>query len=142
MNIVTISDLHCGCRLGLLPPEPVQLAHGLETKQNRLQKKLWRIWMEYWEWVHRNFADEECVLVVNGDAIDGDHHGSKKRIHASVPRQRKAESVVSRLCGETRKGIGVIIHVPKTPGRPQGQRASPRGEEGRRRAGRASGAVA
>ena len=50
-NLIVISDLHCGCRLGLCPPE-VQLDDAAIYKHTPLQADIWKRWEEFWnEWV-------------------------------------------------------------------------------------------
>jgi len=80
-NIIVISDTHCGCKLGLHPSGPVILDEGTPSNPSRLQRKLWSIWREFWdEWVPRVTRGEPYDLVVNGDALDGVHHGSVTQI--------------------------------------------------------------
>lgn len=79
-NIICVSDLHCGCQLGLCPPN-VKLDSGGKYSASDLQKKVWTMWKYFWkEWVPVATKGEPFVLVVNGDAIDGNHHGSTTQI--------------------------------------------------------------
>lgn len=80
-NIIVVSDPHCGCRLGLHPADPVMLDEGKPSHPSRLQLKVWGIWREFWdEWVPRVTRGEPWDMVVNGDALDGVHHGSVTQI--------------------------------------------------------------
>lgn len=84
-TIVTLSDTHCGSTLGLLKPGFTTL-EGNEIGLNPLQAWLWECWTAAMERLPRKFD----VLVINGDVIDGNHHGTKEiispeeRDHASL----------------------------------------------------------
>lgn len=76
-NIVVVSDLHVGCRMALCHPDGGAMDGGGTYKPSRIQLKLWAIWREFWdEWVPSVTHGEPYCVVVNGDAIDGDHHRS------------------------------------------------------------------
>ena len=40
-QVVVVSDIHCGCRLGLCPKEGVALDDGGLYMPSRIQKKVW-----------------------------------------------------------------------------------------------------
>jgi len=75
-NLVVISDLHCGCQLGLCPPEGVRLDEGGSYIPNSVQLAIWGHWEEFWKWVRQTTKREPFTVVVNGDALDGVHHNS------------------------------------------------------------------
>jgi hypothetical protein len=76
-NIVVVSDLHVGCRLGLIHPDGAELDDGGVYKPSRFQLKLWDIWQDFWcSWVPQVTHGEPFTVVCNGDCIDGVHHGS------------------------------------------------------------------
>lgn len=76
-NIIIISDLHCGCQMGLMRPDGAHLDGGGHVEPSDLQKKVWEIWLYFWnKQVPRWVKGEEYDVVVNGDVIDGSHHGS------------------------------------------------------------------
>jgi len=80
-NLVVVSDLHCGCRAGLCPPDAVQLDGGGTYAAGEGQVMLWAAWREFWdEWVPEVTKGEPFAVVVNGDALDGTHHGSKTQV--------------------------------------------------------------
>ena len=86
-NIICISDIHAGCQLALCPPK-VSLDNGGFYYPSRLQKKLWAMWREFWdEWVPMATKEEDFILVVNGDAIDGVHHNSVTQISHNITDQ-------------------------------------------------------
>ncbi|GAF68288.1 unnamed protein product, partial [marine sediment metagenome] len=76
-NLIVVSDLHCGCRLGLCHPKGVYLDDGGTYLPSKIQKKVWKWWREFWdEWVPTITRGEPWDLVVNGDALDGVHHNN------------------------------------------------------------------
>jgi len=86
-NIVVISDSHCGCQLGLCPPE-VKLDNGGTYQHSSLQKKVWDMWEYFWgNWVPMVTRNEPFILVHNGDVIDGSHHGSVTQITQNITDQ-------------------------------------------------------
>jgi len=48
-NLVVVSDTHCGCRLGLCPPGGVFMDEGGMYKPSKLQRKIWKMWREFWD---------------------------------------------------------------------------------------------
>lgn len=88
-NLVVISDEHCGCRLGLCPPE-VLLDDGAIYKQTPLQAEIWKRWMEFWDdWVPMVTREEPFVVVNNGDAIDGRHHKAVTQVSQNLTDQAR-----------------------------------------------------
>jgi hypothetical protein len=93
-NIVVISDTHCGCRLGLCPPSVTLDDGGIYTPSS-LQKKVWALWLEFWhEWVPRVTRGEPWDLVMNGDALDGVHHGATTQISQNL----KDQATIAEMC--------------------------------------------
>lgn len=87
-NIVVVSDLHCGCRLGLCPGEGVDLDDGGRYEPSPIQRKVWGYWREFFDvWVPQVTRGEPYALVVNGDAIDGVHHRSVTQISHNIQDQ-------------------------------------------------------
>lgn len=82
-RIVVVSDLHAGCRMGLCPKGGVQLDDGGVYEPSQLQLKVWQMWEHFWD----KFVPEHCpkgfTLVVNGDAIEGSHHGATTSVSAN-----------------------------------------------------------
>ena len=79
-NIVVISDMHAGCRYALCPPE-VNLDHAGKYIASDYQKILYEKWIEFWgDWIPKTTKKKDYILVINGDAIDGSHHGAKTQI--------------------------------------------------------------
>ena len=87
-NVIVVSDMHCGCRLGLCPPSGITLDDGGEYRSSKVQRKLWEMWREFWdEWVPEVTHNEPYCVVVNGDCVDGVHHGSTTQISQNLKDQ-------------------------------------------------------
>lgn len=97
-NVIVISDLHCGCRLGLCPPE-VQLDDGGIYQSSDAQKMVYDFWLYFWNtWVKQVTKGEDYAIVLNGDAIDGNHHNSTTQISHNITDQvRIAQAVLSPI---------------------------------------------
>lgn len=95
-NIVAISDLHCGCQVGLCPPV-VHLDEGGEYHASDHQKVVWGWWEEFWnEWVPHVCHNEPYVVITNGDVCDGTHHGSVTQITHNIKDQKNIAIEVLR----------------------------------------------
>lgn len=98
-NLVVVSDLHCGCRLGLCPPEGAKLDDGGTYKPSAFQKKVWKYWRCFWdEFVPEATKGEPYAIVVNGDAREGIHHRSTTPIsHNEEDQEEIAYQVMKPL---------------------------------------------
>lgn len=96
-NIVCFSDTHSGCKLALCPPEGVDLDDGGRYMPSRFQKKMWALWLEFWdEWVPAATKGEPFTVVMNGDALEGVHHGSTTQItHNLMDQGRIAKRILA-----------------------------------------------
>ncbi len=91
-NLLVISDTHCGCQLGLCPPEFdfALLDEGGGYRLSRMQEVLWSWWLEMQtEWVPRVTKGEPFILLHNGDVVDGVHHNSTTQITHNIGDQAK-----------------------------------------------------
>lgn len=72
------SDLHCGSTIGLCPPDGVELDDGGIYQPSEAQRWLWERWRAGWDHVAQIVKREkaEFNFLVNGDATDGNHHGT------------------------------------------------------------------
>jgi len=113
---IVVSDLHCGSTLGLCPPEGHTLDDGGCYKPSVLQKNIWGIWEEFWgEWVPRVTKKEPWDLVVNGDAIDGDHHRTPTIISTNLHDQfRAAKQCLAPVVKMCKDSGGKYHHVRGT----------------------------
>ena len=115
-NLVVISDTHCGCRLGLVPPGRIRLDNGGTYQASEFQEKMWLLWREFWDaWVPEVTRGEPYDLVHNGDAIDGVHHGSTTQISHDFEDQLSiAEAVLRPEVEACRASGGTYFHVRGT----------------------------
>ncbi len=119
-NIVVVSDLHCGCQLGLCPPGGARLDEGGQYQPNKLQRKLWTIWHKFWrEFVPAATKGEPYAVVVNGDSIDGSHHNSTHQITHNLEDQSQIAYEVLRPIADLCNGRffmvrGTEAHVGKS----------------------------
>lgn len=80
-NVVIVSDTHCGCRLALCPPEGLPVDDGGVYAPSDFQRAIWGHWREFWdEFVPSVVHGEDFAVVVNGDAVEGNHHRSTTQI--------------------------------------------------------------
>lgn len=118
-QVVVVSDLHCGCRMGLCPPAgQVSLDEGGGYTPSKLQQKVWAYWEEFWgEWVPRVTRGEPWALVVNGDGIEGVHHGQNTNASNNITDQIRIAKTV--LQPQVKKAValfyvrGTEVHVGK-----------------------------
>ena len=71
-NIVVISDTHFGSTVAL--SQGHEMDDGGQYRPSKLQRKLWLLWKDFWEWTYRHLDGEPFILVHNGDLVDGVHH--------------------------------------------------------------------
>lgn len=76
-HILAISDLHCGSTVGLCPPD-FKMVKGGTYGLNRSQQWLWVKWTKLIADAIASFHGKPFALVVNGDLIDGNHHGTQE----------------------------------------------------------------
>jgi len=89
-NLVVISDLHSGCQFGLCPPNQVRLDGGGHYLPNQYQLKIWDYWQFFWNtWLTDKevLHNEPFAVVLNGDALDGVHHGAKTQVSQNIADQ-------------------------------------------------------
>jgi hypothetical protein len=105
-NLIVISDIHAGCQLGLCPPNGVVLDEGGRYKPNRVQRKVWEYWRYFWDvWVPVVTRGEDFAVVLNGDALDGRHHGSTHQISQNLTDQKKiAYEMLAPVAGLAKNG--------------------------------------
>ena len=86
---VIVSDLHCGSDVALAPPSIESRAGNITTHgKNIHQAWLWNCWLSMGVQVEAITSNEPAVLIVNGDAIEGEHHRNNKELtEQEEPRQ-------------------------------------------------------
>ena len=115
-TLIVISDTHCGCRVGLFPPEPMRVDGGGQYVPSDFQLKMWSLWRSFWdEWVPEVTKKEPYDIVHNGDAIDGVHHRSTTQISQNIEDQRRiAERCLEREVERCQKKGGTYYHIRGT----------------------------
>ena len=112
--VIAISDLHCGCQMGLCPPGGFLLDSGGKYKLSRTQKQSWTWWREFWgDWVPTVTSGRPYAIVLNGDAMDGRHHGSTTQISQNLADQQKIADAVLRPVINCKKVIA-YYHIRGT----------------------------
>lgn len=113
---IVVSDTHCASTLGLCPPQGHKLDDGGWYKPSKLQIKVWRIWEELWnEWVPKVTKGEPYDLIINGDAIDGDHHSTTTIISRNLHDQFKAaKDCLGPMVERAIRSGGRLYHVRGT----------------------------
>ncbi len=79
VKIAVVNDTHCLSRVALCPPHEISLSEGGYYGPSKSQKWLWQCWEEYWQKVADTPADE-LLIVSNGDAVEGFHHGNNQLV--------------------------------------------------------------
>jgi len=86
-NLVVISDTHCGCQLALCPSK-IRLDNGGTYHASRFQTEILTCWNYFWtQWVPQVTRGEPFAVVLNGDAMDGRHHGATTPISQNLSDQ-------------------------------------------------------
>jgi hypothetical protein len=80
---VVVSDLHCGSSVGLWP-EGCEVSYGniINLGNNLHQRWLWECWQDGTRKAIEHFGKDPFVLIVNGDCIEGRHHGTSEIVAA------------------------------------------------------------
>lgn len=88
-RIVVIGDTHCGSTTGLLPPG-CSTTEGIALGLNAHQQWIWARWLDFTEkFVPEHCGTEPFALVINGDLIDGIHHGTMQVVSPDISDQFK-----------------------------------------------------
>lgn len=117
---VVVSDLHCGCQVGLCPESGVKLDEGGTYLPNDGQLQLWKWWNEFWDDFVPEFTNKQPYgVIVNGDALDGVHHGTTSQISHNLTDQgliakQVLEPIVEKCKGEFYMVRGTEAHVGKS----------------------------
>ena len=79
--LAVVSDIHAGSTVGLCGEDPVELDNGGTYAPSLAQRWLHQCWKDFWERVGLACAPNHWLgVLVNGDAFDGDHHGTAEII--------------------------------------------------------------
>ena len=119
-SCVCVSDTHCGCRLALMGRDPIPLDDGGTYSPSKYQIILADRWEEFWdrfvpEWIPNG---EPFCCVLNGDGVEGVHHGTTSTISNNLSDQSKIAARLLRPIVERCEGRfywirGTEAHVGK-----------------------------
>lgn len=131
--IGAFGDTHCGSTIGLCPPTGVELDDGGTYLPSLAQRWIWDCWVAGWQHVaniverERRIANDDVDLgiVCNGDATDGNHHGTTQilspaegaHIKCAVESFREPIKLKPRWAWMVR---GTEAHVGKSAGLEEG----------------------
>lgn len=105
--VVVLSDLHAGSTKGLLPPDFVTL-EAQEVGQNPIQQWLWDCWRRANDFIDATVGRDPWALVLNGDLIEGIHHGTKEIISPEVADHRRAGMEILRPLAKRAAKVFVV----------------------------------
>lgn len=87
--VAVLSDIHAGSTKGLFPPG-FETLEGQKVEQNVFQVWLWECWLRANAFLEETLDGAPFALVLNGDLIEGVHHGTKEIISPEVADHRLA----------------------------------------------------
>ncbi len=105
--VVVVADVHAGSTKGLLPPDFINLEDS-PIAQNPMQRWLWECWLRGLAFIGETLDGAPYGLVLNGDLIEGVHHGTKEIISPEVGDHKKAAVEVLRPLAEGAKKTFVV----------------------------------
>ena len=93
--IAVVSDIHAGSTVALCP-DSVSLDDGGNYHASKAQQWLWQCWLEYWACVAEMQVKSmgRLIAVFNGDAVEGDHHGTTQILSGNP----NAQAAVLNAC--------------------------------------------
>ena len=103
---LVISDLHVGSTTAVIPRGFVT-AEGNKIGLNSVQEFLARCWDDFERWAIGQLEGSNYALILNGDLIDGDHHGTKQIW--SKDTQDQVAACVKLLANLTRRASRVYV---------------------------------
>jgi hypothetical protein len=97
LDVVVLSDLHCGDNFGLYPLDvPLLLDEGSGHVPGHSQSLLWGHHVEFRQWALEVTDGRPFYLIANGDCMDGVHHGTVTQFTHNLKDQRKVAAAVLR----------------------------------------------
>lgn len=89
--IAVTSDQHCGSSVALCPDE-IALDDGATYQSSKAQRWLFDCWRKYWAEVERVCNVEKVDrfgVLMNGDMVEGNHHGTTQILTGNLEAQSK-----------------------------------------------------
>ena len=93
VGLVVVSDLHCGGSTALWPPDgELESGNVVTFGKNVHQAWLWEVWLNTIQTAKEHFGKDPFVVVVNGDVMDGAHHGNTE-LNAAIEADHMAAAI-------------------------------------------------
>ena len=97
--VAVVSDLHINSTIGLCPLNGVSLDDGGTYRPSKEQRWLGRCWSDFWDRAQA-LGGDRLHVVINGDAVDGDHHDTPAIVTRNMETQvRMALAVLEPSAG-------------------------------------------
>ena len=87
--IALCADTHCGSSLGLIKPGGLNLHDGGTFQPSLLQRKIWEVWDESWHKIAQARKGRRLIIVHNGDATEGLHHGTTQVVSSRMDEHKQ-----------------------------------------------------
>jgi hypothetical protein len=101
VGAVVVSDLHVGGTTALWPPNgELESGNVVGFGKNEHQRWLWGVWQDTIATAKRHFGGDRFALILNGDLMDGSHHGNKELCAAIESDHMEAAIVCLRPLAE------------------------------------------
>lgn len=117
-HALVFSDPHLGCKMGLCPPQGVELDGGGWYHPSLFQNKVYDRFLAFLEWSYDRMAGEDHIFVLVGDAFEGLHHRATTPISHNMADQERLGLEVLRPIFEkaVRRFViaGTETHVGKS----------------------------
>ena len=94
--LANVSDLHVGSTVALCPPEGIGLEDGGRYIPSKAQEWVYERWVSFWEDFWRTSPKWPHVVVMNGEAIDGDHHQTTQIVGSNILMMEEAATKLLR----------------------------------------------
>lgn len=112
--VTIVSDLHVGSSTGLCPSTGMTLDDGGAYLPSDAQREVFRVWKRFFE-AAKAIKARKRFLVVNGDIIDGAHHGTVALATNNIQSQEDAAVEILKPATETYSRVfvtrGTEAHV-------------------------------
>ena len=122
-NAIVVSDLHCGCQMGLYPGNAkLRRDAGGMYLPSPLQGKVWGYWNTFWnQWVPDVTKGEPYCVIVNGDSTDGRHHGATHQITHNLAHQARIARAILQPIVEKCEGRFYMVRGTEAHVGPSGE---------------------
>lgn len=111
--LVVIADLHAGSSVAAYPP--TSISDGMSVGHGVIQEWLWEQWQRARAWLSDLTGSDAYSVVLNGDLIEGLHHGTAQVISPQVKYHVKAaRKMLDPICKSAQRRwatIGTECHV-------------------------------